>query len=55
MAENPGKCFWSSTKMGYTSEQSGKKDKQVITSQYFGALYYDISVWCDALLEKDKL
>jgi len=28
---------------------------KVITSQYFGALYYGISVWYDALLKQDKL
>jgi len=28
---------------------------KVITSQYFGALYYGIPIWYDALLKKDKL
>jgi len=28
---------------------------KIVTSQYFGALYYGIPVWYDALQKKDKL
>jgi len=36
------------------SKMNQEQIMKVITSQYFGALYYGISVWYDALLKKDK-